>query len=153
MEELKYYQNMAVALLEENRPRNKFYDSVDVAIDGGGPLPEAIRKLPWMVHFRSTSLHDAYAAARRSLISSKMNVNVLAPSGDPDTAKNAEKMEKLLEYNFWLANRRGPRGPFIKIVSDALKFMAVAYQVVDVNEEYRGQTGPRVDAIKQAGRF
>jgi len=153
MQDLKYYQNMAVALLEENKERNKFYDSVDTAVAGGGPLPAAIRNLPWMVHFRSTSLHDAYAAARRTLVSSKLNVNVLPPSGDSNTAKSAERMERLLEYNFWLANQRGPKAPIVKIVSNALKYMAVAYQVVDVNEEYSGQKGPRIDAIKRAGRF
>ena len=153
MRDLKYYQNIAVSELKNNEKRNKFYDAVDVAIDGGGPLPAAIRKLPWMVHFKSTSIHDAYAAARRTLVSSKMDVDVLPPAGNEETAASAEIIEKVLEYNFWLDNQRGPKSSYVKIVNNALRYMAVAYQIVDVDEEYKGQKGPRIDAIKRAGRF
>lgn len=150
---LEYYQNIAQKVIENDDKRNMLFDKIDQSINGGGELPPAIRKLPWMVHFKSTSIHDAFAAARKTIAASLLSVDVLPPIANPPTMMEAKKIEDVLEYGWWQLNRRSAMRPISQIADSTARYLAVAYEVVDNEHEYKGQSGPRIKAIKNAGRY
>lgn len=151
--DLKHYQEIAQSVLKDAAGKIRMADKIDKAIDGGAELPDAIKSLPWMVHFKSTSIHDAYAAARKTIVASSVAIDVLPPLPNAPTLQEARNIEKTLEYQFWLANRKASRRPLAAIADSASRYLAVAIQIIDNEHEYKGQKGARIDAIKQTGRF
>lgn len=150
---LKFYQNLASAMIEADRDNIALYQKIDVAHAGGNELPESIRSLPWMVEIKSTSVHDALAAARRALLSSFVEIDVLPPMPNEMTALAAEQLERALEFQFMQARKRSVVNPLACIVDNVLRYMSVAVQIIDNEFEYKKVTGNKKDAILRAGRY
>lgn len=152
---LKHYQELAQLILEsdEEKEKAKLYDKIDVAIMGGNELPASIMDLPWMVQYKSASVHDAYSAARKTMGSSKVQITVMPPFANEMNAKEAKIIEDILEYNFWLTNRKAARRPINQVADFATRYLAVAVEIIDNEYEYKGQKSPRVKAVKRSGRF
>lgn len=152
---LKHYQELAKSILEneEEIKLSSLFDSIDTAIDGGNPLPKELRDLPWMVEYKSTSVHDAYAAARKTMASSKVKINVMPPFANAMNAQEARDIEDILDYNFWLTNRKSANRPMNSIANHAARYQSLVVEVIDNDYQYKGRNDARSKAVRRSGRF
>ncbi len=152
---LSYYTKIAKSILESDAENNnkKLFDAIDTAILGGNPLPDAIASLPWMVQYKSASVHDAYAAARKTMASSKVKINVMPPFANPQNALEAKKIEDILEYNFWLTNRKTATGLMNNISELATRYLAYGIEIIDNEFQTKGDNSARAKAVRRSGRF
>jgi len=155
--ELEKYQELARLILEseEEKSRKSLFDDIDTAIRGGNDLLDIVPDLDmdWFVEYKSASVHDAYAAARKVMSSSKLQITVLPPFANEMNAKEAGIIEDVLEYNLWLTNRKSAKRPLDIIADHAVRYLAVAMEVIDNDFQYKGESSARVRAIKRSGRF
>lgn len=152
---LSYYTKIAKSILEadEEKEKSVLFGNIDTAIDGGNGLPEAIASLPWMVEYKSASVHDAYAAARKTMASSKVKINVMPPFANPQNAQEAKNIEDILTYNFWLSDRKTSKGIMDRISEFATRYLAFGIEIIDNYFQTKGDSSARAKAIRRSGRF
>jgi hypothetical protein len=148
---LSYYQDLVSEDIRDDESRNANFRKVDDIYNCRWNLPTDLEKLPWTRPIQNTAGHDAIEAASRTIATQLPFINVMPTNANQGEKERAERVEALLDWHFFQMNRRGVERPLWQIGDSAVKYATVAFQVIYVPFEFKGQTGKQADAIRRAG--
>lgn len=158
MKKLSELQELAEDLVEQDSERDKMFRGMDDMVNLVWDLPQTMQVMNWLRIVKSTDPYDQIRGGTRVLSTKRETVEINPYSDNPETQKNANKLERVLKSNMFNATRR--RG--VNIVSDmtmsALMYSEICLQVLYLPWQEKiaktyGIKSNRLEAMKRLGPF
>ena len=156
MRSLKEFAKLAAAMIHADQGRNDAFDEYDAMYHVDWQLPGELVALEWVRCVRNMDPHDAVSTGTRVL--SSLIPKIKYQPLNPAAKAQAGEWEKNLRWQMQAANRRRATKVERSVVMSALRYMAVAVQVVDLDyqiEQYKflNAKSLRLKAARRHGRF
>lgn len=156
---LSKLQEKALRRLQENRDRNRMFVELENMEMNRYELPNSIRKLTWIHKTISSDPQDALRAATQVLSTVRPRIKY-TPLLDGEANENvATNIERNLEWQWNLAEKRHKFGLLQDIVGSALKYGVVAAQTnylphqIEAMGAFRGKDAGRAAHEKRRLQF
>lgn len=136
MQDLSYFQSIAVSMIAADRERNRMLRAMDDMWHNRWALPPGMAGVKWLHKVVSSDPHDAVRAGTRVLSSVAPRITVQPYGGSATVGGGAgerlqaERIERALAWHFRNASRRRRASVLRDVVLSALLYDEVVAQVV-----------------------
>lgn len=150
------YHDIAEEMVRNDSDRDMLFDKSDKLYHNEWELPKEWEKLGWVRKFVSTKPADAIDLAIRSLSTREPDLNLAPLLNNKETKAAFNRMERGLKWAYRQLSRRGQSNPTKDIISSALRYDAIAVNLVYLpyqNKALEALTGKRKAVAEQNGKW
>lgn len=137
--------DLALRMIEQDKPRNKYFQQCDDAYHCKWELPPELELLPWSHKHVSQKLHNAIAASGKVLSTKYAKIKKYPYLPDEANKQQANEDERNLEWHLRNASQLRSEKLESDFVESALLYKCVGAMVIDIDWQIKQAKALKMD--------
>jgi len=143
MDDLQYYINRGKYLKKLHGDRNELFEGIDRMIHLEWDLPEELKATGWVSKEVAPDMRQSFMGAKRILSDNEPRISIKPYNDDPESRKLADAHEKGVQWLLYSASRRRKSTIVDDCNDSALRYGAIAAEVIFIPEQVKAVQSAR----------